>query len=140
MGNEEFALQGTPVGEHIVDAMVRRAHEIDPPRLCTAAVNGTYGPGISSALDVEGINYNLGVIDNYHRTHPRQPLVGSETASTVSTRGVYSTDKLRNWCSAYDVNHTSWSEMSEEWWKFYAPHTTLPSGSHLTAFSSHAHP
>jgi beta-galactosidase len=50
MGNEEFSLQGTPVGEHIVAAMVRRAHEIDPTRLCTAAVNGSFGPGVSSAL------------------------------------------------------------------------------------------
>ena len=40
----------------------------------------------------------------------RQPSVGSETASTVSTRGIYSTDKLRNWVSAYDLNHTDWSE------------------------------
>src|SRR5260370_19229631 len=109
MGNEEFALQGTPVGEHIVDAMVRRAHEIDPTRLCTAAVNGSYGLGISSALDVEGINYNLGFIDNYHRAHPRPPLVGSDTASPVSTPGVYSTHKLRKWSSASAVNHTSWS-------------------------------
>jgi beta-galactosidase len=140
MGNEEFSLQGTPVGKHIVAAMVRRAHEIDPTRLCTAAVNGSYGPGISSALDVEGINYNLGVIDNYHRTHPRQPLVGSETGSTLSTRGVYSTDKLRNWCSAYDVNHTSWSELAEEWWKFYAARDFLPGGFAWTGFDYRGEP
>jgi beta-galactosidase len=140
MGNEEFSLQGTPMGEHIVAAMVRRAHEIDPTRLCTAAVNGSYGPGISSALDVEGINYNLGAIDNYHRSHPRQPLIGSETASTVSTRGIYSTDKLRNWCSAYDVNHTSWSELAEEWWKFYAARDFLPGGFAWTGFDYRGEP
>jgi beta-galactosidase len=140
MGNEEFSLQGTPLGEHIVAAMVRRAHQIDPTRLCTAAVNGSYGPGISSALDVEGINYNLGAIDNYHRTHPRQPLIGSETASTLSTRGIYSTDKLRNWCSAYDVNHASWSELAEEWWKFYAGRNFLPGGFAWTGFDYRGEP
>jgi beta-galactosidase len=140
MGNEEFSLQGTPVGEHIVSTMVRRAHEIDPTRLCTAAVNGNYGPGISQALDIEGINYNLGAIDNYHRTHPKQPLIGSETASTVSTRGVYATDKLRNWVSAYDVNHTSWSELAEEWWKFYAARDFLPGGFAWTGFDYRGEP
>jgi beta-galactosidase len=140
MGNEEFNLQGVPLGEHIVSAMIRRAHEIDPTRLCTAAVNGSYGPGISTALDVEGINYNLGAIDAYHRAHPRQPLIGSETASTVSTRGIYSTDKLRNWVSAYDVNHTSWSELAEEWWKFYAARDFLPGGFAWTGFDYRGEP
>ena len=140
MGNEEFKLQGVPLGEHIVAAMIRRAHEIDPTRLCTAAVNGTYGNGVSLALDVEGINYNLSAIDAYHRARPRQPLIGSETASTVSTRGIYSTDKLRNWVSAYDVNHTSWSELAEEWWKFYATRDFLPGGFAWTGFDYRGEP
>jgi len=89
--------------------------KIDPTRLCTAAVNGSYGPGISSALDVEGINYNLGAIDNYHRSHPRQPLIALRLAEHVVHAGIYSTDKLRNWSSAYDVNQTSWSELAEQW-------------------------
>jgi beta-galactosidase len=140
MGNEEWSLQGTPVGEHIVSAMIRRAHEVDPTRPCTAAVNGVFGPGISQALDVEGINYNLNAVDNFHRTHPKQPIVGSETASTVSTRGIYATDALRNWDSAYDVNHTSWSELAEEWWKFYAAREFLPGGFAWTGFDYRGEP
>jgi beta-galactosidase len=57
-------------------------------------------------LDVMGFNYNLKVIDEWHKAHPKTPSVGSETASTISTRGIYQTDKPRNWLSAYDVNHT----------------------------------
>jgi beta-galactosidase len=140
MGNEEFSLQGTPQGEHIVAAMIRRTHEIDPTRLCTAAVNGNYGPGVSTALDVEGINYNLNAIDTFHRSHPKQAIIGSETASTVSTRGIYSTDSLRNWDSAYDVNHTSWSELAEEWWKFYATREFLPGGFAWTGFDYRGEP
>jgi beta-galactosidase len=120
MGNEEWQLQGTPEGERIVTSMIRRAHQLDPTRLCTAAVNGSYGPGISQALEIEGFNYNLSAIDEYRRSHPRQPLIGTETGATLCTRGVYVTDKIRNWVSAYDLNQTSWSNLAEEWWKFHA--------------------
>jgi beta-galactosidase len=140
IGNEEFTMQGTPLGAHIAATMVERAHEIDPTRLCTAAVNGSFGPGISAVLDVEGINYNLGAIDQYHRDRPKQPLVGSETASTVSTRGIYSTDTLRNWDSAYDANHPKWAELAEEWWKFYATRDYLPGGFAWTGFDYRGEP
>ena len=86
--------------------MMARTHELDPTRLCTAAVNTAFQTHFPEVLDVMGFNYNLKVIDAYHAKHPKQPSVGIETASTVSTRGIYSTDKLRNWVSAYDLNHT----------------------------------
>jgi beta-galactosidase len=140
MGNEEWALQNSPEGAHIVASMVRRAHELDPTRPCTAAVNGSYEGGVSSFLDIEGFNYNLGAIDAYHRSHPRQRLVGSETASTICTRGIYETDPLRNWVSAYDVNHTAWSELAEEWWKFYAAREYLPGGFAWTGFDYRGEP
>jgi beta-galactosidase len=140
MGNEEWQLQGTPEGERIVASMIRRSHQLDPTRLCTAAVNGAYGPGISRALQIEGFNYNLGAIDEYRRNHPQQPLIGSETASTVSTRGVYLTDKMRNWVSAYDVNQTSWSNLAEQWWKFYAAREYLAGGFAWTGFDYRGEP
>jgi beta-galactosidase len=140
MGNEEWKLQGTPEGEHIVASMIRRAHELDPTRLCTAAVNGSYGPGIAHALEIEGFNYNLTSIDPYHQDHPRQVLIGSETASTLCTRGIYETDKIRNWVSAYDLNHTDWSELAEEWWRFYASREYLPGGFAWTGFDYRGEP
>ena len=140
MGNEEWALQPTAQGEHIVASLIRRAHQLDPTRKCTAAINGTYGPGISKALEIEGINYNLGKIEGYHHSHPRQPLVGSETASTLSTRGIYQTDKLRNQVSAYDVNQTDWSELAAQWWKFYAARDYLPGGFAWTGFDYRGEP
>jgi hypothetical protein len=113
MGNEEWIIQGKSIGEHIVASMVTHSHLLDPTRLCSAAINDEYGSGISLALDVEGINYNLDKIDAYHREHPRQPLIGTETGSTTSTRGVYITDKLRNWMPAYDTDHPAWSELDD---------------------------
>lgn len=140
MGNEEWALQKSPEGARIVASMVRRAHELDPTRPCTAAVNGSYDGGLSGMLEVEGFNYNLGAIDAYHRGKPQQPLIGSETASTISTRAIYETDPLRNWLSAYDVNHTAWSELAEEWWKFYAAREYLSGGFAWTGFDYRGEP
>lgn len=120
--------------------MIRRARELDPTRLCTVAINGAYGPGVSEALDVEGFNYNLNAVDEYRRKHPRHPLIGTETASTVSTRGVYVTDKIRNWVSAYDLNQTSWSELAAEWWKFYAAREYLAGGFAWTGFDYRGEP
>jgi beta-galactosidase len=140
MGNEEWVLQGAPQGEPVMSAMVERTHELDPTRLCTAAVNGDWSSAFSDALDVEGFNYNLKDIDPWRKTHPKKPAIGSETASTVATRGIYSTDKLRNWVSAYDVNITDWSETAEVWWKFYAAREWLAGGFAWTGFDYRGEP
>ncbi len=145
MGNEEWVLQTQTYGKQIVETMVRRSHELDPTRLCTAAVNGKFADkimdsGSAAALDVEGFNYNLGSIDKYHADHPNKPTVGTETASTVSTRGIYVTDPKRNWVSAYDVNVTAWSETAQQWWSFYDERPWLPGGFAWTGFDYRGEP
>src|SRR5205814_2299866 len=68
MGNEEDVLQATDQGGAVLATMVRRSHELDPTRLCTAAVNNNYGTG----LDYRGeptpygwpsINSQFGIVD-----------------------------------------------------------------------------
>jgi len=140
MGNEEGTLMREPQGEKIIADMVARTHELDPTRLCTAAVNEAYETHFSDGLDVMGFNYNLGVPDEWHKAHPKKPSVGSETASTVATRGIYSTDKLRNWLSAYDLNHPEWAELAEEWWRFYAAREWLAGGFAWTGFDYRGEP
>lgn len=140
MGNEEWTMMPEPQGVPVIQAMIARSHELDPTRLCTAAVNAAFDTPFPEQLDVMGYNYNLDVIDDWRKKHPQKPSVGTETASTVSTRGIYETDKLRNWVSAYDLNHTSWSELAEQWWKFYAAREWLSGGFAWTGFDYRGEP
>jgi len=140
MGNEEWTMMFQPQGPRVIDDMIARTHELDPTRMCTAAINTAFQTPFPEQLDVMGFNYNPKEHDAYHAKHPKQPSVGSETASTVSTRGIYSTDKLRNWVSAYDLNHTDWSQLAEEWWKFYAAREWLSGGFAWTGFDYRGEP
>jgi beta-galactosidase len=140
MGNEEWIMMPQAQGPRVVTDMIARTHELDSTRLCTAAVNQSFQTRFPEQLDVMGFNYNLNEIDAYHKAHPKQPCVGTETASTVSTRGIYSTDKLRNWVSAYDLNYPPWAETAEEWWKFYAAREWLAGGFAWTGFDYRGEP
>jgi beta-galactosidase len=142
IGNEEWQLQNEMAeeGAKIAATMVRRCHELDPTRVVSAAVNGDNEKGVSDAFDIIGFNYGLTRPDKYHKEHPKRPIYGSETASAISTRGVYSTDPLRNTLSAYDVNHTDWSELAEEWWKFYATREWEAGGFAWTGFDYRGEP
>ena len=142
VGNEEWKLQDEMAeeGAKIAATMVRRCHELDPTRVVSAAVNGDNEKGVSDAFDIIGFNYGLNRPDNYHKEHPKRPIYGSETASAVSTRGVYSTDKLRNTVSAYDVNNPGWGEQAEEWWKFYATREWEAGGFAWTGFDYRGEP
>jgi len=141
-GNEEWKLQYDMAeeGAKIAATMVRRCHELDPTRVVSAAVNGDNEQGVSDAFDIIGFNYGLDRPDKFHKEHPKRPIYGSETASAISTRGVYSTDPLRNTLSAYDVNHTSWSQLAEEWWKFYGTREWEAGGFAWTGFDYRGEP
>jgi beta-galactosidase len=142
VGNEEWQLQNEMAeeGAKIAATMVRRCHELDPTRVVSAAVNGPNDMGVSAALDIIGFNYKLQYPDDFHKKNPQRPIYGSETASAVSTRGVYSTDKLRNTVSAYDVNNPGWGEQAEEWWKFYATREWAAGGFAWTGFDYRGEP
>ncbi len=142
VGNEEWQLQDSMAeeGAKIAATMVRRCHELDPTRVVSAAVNGDNEKGVSDAFDIIGFNYGLNRPDIYHKEHPKRPIYGSETASAVSTRGVYTTDPLRNTVSAYDVNNPGWGEQAEEWWKFYAMREWEAGGFAWTGFDYRGEP
>lgn len=117
--NEE-GLQGTNEGAEIYKKMRAAADELDGTRLCTGAANFGFNQGIQEVADLYGYNYSIGAYDDGHAKHPNQPLFGSETASTVSTRGIYANDTQKGYVSAYDVNAPSWGAIAETAWKAIA--------------------
>jgi beta-galactosidase len=142
IGNEEALLQGKMAeqGQKIAAAMVRRCRELDPTRVVSAAVHGENTSGLSLALDIIGFNYDLRNPENYRRKHPSRAIFGSETASAFATRGVYSTDALRNVFSAYDTNRAEWGETAEQWWAFYGARDWASGGYAWTGFDYRGEP
>jgi beta-galactosidase len=119
VANEEPII-GTPDGARIVRAMKAAVQELDPTRPVTGALNFGWESGAGPLLDVMGFNYNVSAYDRIYKLYPNMPMHGSETASTVSTRGIYANDEARGYVSAYDVNHPGWGATAEEAWKAIA--------------------
>ena len=141
IGNEEWQLQNEEAeqGAKIAATMVRRCHELDPTRVVSAAVNGDNSKGLSEALDIIGFNYNLKLPDEYHKKNPTRAIYGSETSSAVTTRGEYSTDKLRNTVNSYN-GVVVWGETPEEWWTFYGSREWEAGGFAWTGFDYRGEP
>jgi len=139
LGNEE-PIQGDEDGKRIAVRNQQLAHELDPTRKCTLAMNGEWGEGVSNVIDVMGFNYHIDNIEEYHKNHPQQPLIGTETASVLGTRGIYENNPARNWVREYDVNRVKWSETAEEWWKIYGTHDYLAGGFAWTGFDYRGEP
>lgn len=137
--NEE-PQQGTDRGERMGRSMKEALRRLDTTRPITAAMNHGWGKGLSNVVDVQGFNYNLGDIDAYRKAHPAQPLVGTETASTISTRGIYANDPKRGYVEAYDTQKPRWGELAEDWWKFYDEREWLSGGFVWTGFDYRGEP
>ncbi len=90
MGNE-MKEQDQPEGKVIAGELTRIAHEEDPSRPTTSGnsyVISGYN-GFADYEDVFGYNYKPAEYGKFRTANPQKPLYGSETASTVSSRGEY---------------------------------------------------
>lgn len=140
VGNEEPE-QGNERGARIEATMKRVVKANDDSRLITQAMNnGWGGNGATKVQDVQGFNYNEGRIDQFHKDFPALPMVGTETASTVSTRGIYANDKEKGYVRAYDLEHPPWAALAEFWWKFYDERPFLAGGFAWTGFDYRGEP
>jgi beta-galactosidase len=139
--NEENT-QTLPVAARVGTTMQDRLKQMDPTRPITAAESvGDIYTGLPGALEVRGWNYHIGQeIDDYHSEHPEQPEVGTEQGSTVSTRGIYTNDKVRGYVSAYDVNAPPWAHTAERWWSFFDARPWLSGGFVWTGFDYRGEP
>ncbi len=71
MCNEEY-IQGDPAGARIFAAMKVAVDKLDGTRPVTCAMSGGYDSlkGISGVEDLQGVNYNPGAYDWFHKAHP----------------------------------------------------------------------
>ncbi len=143
IANEEFKVQALPVGGRVAETMQALVKRLDPTRAVTYAANlGNEFEGINRVIEVRGWNYFVGEtnMDAYHVAHPRQPNVGTEQGSTVSTRGIYANDPPRGYVSAYDDNAPRWGNTAEAWWSFFASRPWLSGGFVWTGFDYRGEP
>lgn len=139
IGNEEPE-QGTDKGARQAATMKRLARRLDPTRLVTQAMNNAWGQGLSAVVDVQGFNYRYQGIDEYRKRFPKQPLVGTEFGSTVSTRGIYDNDTAKGYVSAYDRNFPPWASTAEGWWSYFDAREYLAGGFVWTGFDYRGEP
>jgi beta-galactosidase len=82
----------------------------------------------------------VGDITAFHERRPEQPIVGSEEASTVCTRGEYADDASKGYVNAYDTRTPGWGSTSEKWWTFFAERPWLAGGFVWTGFDYRGEP
>lgn len=122
-GNE-VPEQGTSDGKVISSMLTDLVRAEDPTRPVTSGMNHENAGynGFQSTFDVFGYNYKPGQYRKFHEANPDLPILGSETASTVSSRGEYffpfENDKSRGRAdfqvSSYDLYAPGWA-MPPDW-------------------------
>lgn len=123
-GNEVWN-QVLPDGIAIVTQLQNLFHELDPTRPVTNGMDQAMHVihnGFGAAVEIPGFNYRTSRYEEGYENLPQKMILGSETASTVSSRGVYKIpviiqpDKLYddNQSSGYDVEYCAWSGLPEQ--------------------------
>ena len=127
IGNE-IPEQGSKEGAEMCREMQNFVHGLDGSRLCTTGMDrwdACVTSGFAGVIDIVGLNYRTHRYDYAHENLPQGFVLGSETASTVSSRGAYKFPvKMENGkvyddgqCNGYDVEACWWSNLPEEDWQ-----------------------
>lgn len=124
IGNE-VPTQCSPEGYKVASFLQDICHREDPTRPVTCGmdqVSCVLANGFAAMLDVPGLNYRTFRYTETYEKLPQNIVLGSETASTVSSRGVYKFPvELRKQAvyddhqsSGYDLEACSWSNVPDE--------------------------
>ncbi len=142
IANEQFMVQDTPQAASVARTMQDYVKQLDPLRpVSYASPEGDVFRGINSVIEVRGWNYHYGEdMDRYHAEHPTQPNFGSEQASVVGTRGIYTNDHSAGYVAAYDVVWPGWTTTAESWWSFFAERPWLSGAFVWTGFDYRGEP
>ncbi len=128
IGNEVPSQWGEPgIGE--LTMLQDLIHQLDPTRPVTCGmdqIGSVLDNGFAAALDIPGFNYKPQYYDSIYARLPQKMVLGSETASTVSSRGVYhfpvkfpgpdghnTVLHPDNQSSSYDVETCDWSNIPD---------------------------
>ncbi len=91
IGNEVPSQWG-PGGVKELTMLQDLVHKLDPTRPVTCGmdqIRAVLDNGFAAALDIPGFNYKPQFYEEAYEKLPQKLILGSETASTVSSRGVY---------------------------------------------------
>ena len=123
-GNEVWN-QVLPDGIEIVTKLQDLFHQLDPTRPVTNGMDQAMHVihnGFGAAVEIPGFNYRTGRYIEGYENLPQKMILGSETASTVSSRGVYKIPALiqpdahyaDQQSSGYDLEYCAWSGLPEQ--------------------------
>lgn len=126
IGNEVYE-QGREGGSKVARYLQDIAHREDPTRPVTQGMDNptaVTANGFAAVMDVAGFNYRPWHYPEAYQKLPQRLVLGTETASTLSSRGVYKFPVVRkamavyddHQASSYDVEHCSWSNLPEDDW------------------------
>lgn len=134
VGEQFTGSNGIPIARELCDIV----HEEDPTRPTTSAMNWSRPTDpLPAVLDVIGLNYqgagirgSPGKYPAFHEKFPDKVIFGSETASTLSSRGEYifpvttnidaaatwnsGEDPVRHQVSAYELYRASWASSPDK--------------------------
>jgi len=124
IGNE-VPDQGTANGPKIAMFLQDICHREDPTRPVTQGmdhVDVVAANNFAAVMDVAGFNYRSHRYRDAFKKLPQEIVLGAETASTVSSRGVYKLPAVRcsmakyddHQSSSYDLEHCNWSDLPED--------------------------
>lgn len=116
-------------GWRVAQRLAGIVREEDRTRPITAGFNGAHSGfnGFQHVLDAVGYNYRVEAYASFRAANPAVPLLGAETASTISSRGEYffplSDNKIdpasrANFqISSYDLAATDWATTPDTEWR-----------------------
>ncbi len=145
VGNEEFDVQDLDWGRLLAEKAVRLVKKLDDTRLTVySGNNGANFVGANSATDVRGINYihngQSTWVEDYHKAHPTQPIMGSEESSFVLSRGGMINDLASGIIDATGNATMPWGSSLKGWTKFFEDRDFLLGGFMWTGFDYRGEP
>lgn len=139
--NEEN-LQGTEMGKRIIHKLVQVAHEQDPSRQVTAAMNHGWNDNeYSDQLDVVGYNYGQRGMQYVKdkKAYPDRKMLVTESTSYVATRGEFEDNAEKGYMSNFGKG-VSWGLQPGEDWKHIADYPYLSGTFVWTGFDYRGEP